>query len=126
MSCGDQERAAQLVGRAGELAQHQGAALVVAAGDVLLGHQVHPVPQRGDQHDVAGQVQRRHLLPRVGLVQVLHGRAADLRVLAVDPAHLPLDHVPQDTVGPDPLPARAGHLDQDHARASRPSRSSSP
>ena len=74
----DDERAAELVGRAGELAQHQRAALVVAAGDVLLGHQVHPVPQRGHQHHVGGQVQRGHLLPRVGLVQVVHGRAADL------------------------------------------------
>jgi hypothetical protein len=51
----DQERAAQLVGRAGEFAQHESAGLVVAAGDVLLGHEVHPVPQRGHQHDVGGQ-----------------------------------------------------------------------
>ena len=61
----DEERAAEFVGRAGELAQHQRAGFVVAAGDVLLGHQVHAVPQRGHQHHVGGEVQRGHLLPRI-------------------------------------------------------------
>ena len=75
----DQERADELVGRAGELAQHERAGFVVAAGDVLLGHQVHAVAQRGHQHDVGGQVQRGHLLARVGLVQVVHGRRSPPR-----------------------------------------------
>ena len=56
------ERLAQLVRGAGELRQNQGAPLVEAAGHVLLGHQVHPVPEGRDDHDVGGEVQRRHLL----------------------------------------------------------------
>ena len=83
------ERLVQLVGGAGELAEHQRAAVVVAAGDVLLGHQVHAVAQRGDEHDVGGLEHRRHLLARVGVVQVLHGRARRAAVLAVDPADPP-------------------------------------
>ncbi len=113
----DQEGAGQLVGRAGELAQHQRAALVVAAGDVLLGHQVHPVPQRGHQHHVGGQVQRGHLLAGVGLVQVVDGRVTHLPVLPVDPAHRHLDLVAQGPVRLDPFPARARDLHQDHLRA---------
>ena len=68
----------------------------------------------------AGQVQRGHLLPRVGLVQVVHGRVADLAVLAVDPAHHHLDLVPQRLVLLDPFPARAGHLDQHRPRSEPP------
>ena len=122
----DQEGAAEFVGRAGELAQHQRAALVVAAGDVLLGHQVHPVPQRGHQHDVGGQVQRRHLLPVVRLVQVVHGRAAHLRVLAVDPAHGLFNVVAQHAVGPDSSRLGLATWTRTTRGPSRSSRSSSP
>ena len=34
-------------------------------GDVLLGDEVHAVAERGDEHDVGGQVERDHLLARV-------------------------------------------------------------
>ena len=62
---------------AGEFAEHQCAAEVAAAGDVFLGHQIHPVPQRGDQHDVAGHEERDELVAGDRAVQVMHHRVAD-------------------------------------------------
>ena len=58
----DEQRRAQLVGGAGELAQDEHAVLVPARRDVLLRDQVHAVAQGRDEHDVAREVERRHLL----------------------------------------------------------------
>ena len=44
----DDQRLGELARRAGELAEDQHAALVVARGDELLGHQVHAVVQAAD------------------------------------------------------------------------------
>ena len=71
--------------------QQQHPAAVHPAGDVLLGDQVHPVPQRRHRHDVGGHVERGQFLPRQRLVQVVHGGVADLAVVAVQRADLLLD-----------------------------------
>ena len=55
------QRVAQLDGRAGELAQHQDAVFVVARREVLLGHQVHAVVQRGHEAQIGGAVPAIHL-----------------------------------------------------------------
>ena len=104
---------AQLGGRPGELGEHEGAVLVVAARDVLLGDEVHPVAVRRDDHDVGGAVEGGHLLARVGRVQVADHRAADPTEVAVDPAHQPVDLVAQDAVLLDLLARRGGDLDED-------------
>ena len=117
----DQQRAAQLVGGAGELREHQHSAVVDARGDELLGDQVHPVAQRRHEHDVGGTVEGRHLLRRVGVVQVMDGLCPDPAVLAVDPADQELDLLAQLLVGPDVLPAGAGHLDEGCPRHLEPS-----
>ena len=57
----DQHRVGQLPGGAGELAEDQHAVLVDAAGDELLGDQVHPVVQRADDAELRQPVQRDHL-----------------------------------------------------------------
>ena len=98
---------------AGELAEHQRAAVVGARRHVLLGHQVHPVSQRGHHHHVGRAVQRGQLTATVRLVQVVHGRHADPAELAVDPADLAFDLHPQCLVVLDPLAARRGDLDHD-------------
>ena len=106
----DPDRAAELVGGAGELAQHEHAAIVDPRGDVLLRDEVHPVSQRRHEHDVGGKVQRDHLLARVGLVQVADGGVVHRVVVAVDAADGELDLVPQLDVGGDAFAARAGDL----------------
>ena len=51
--------------RAGELAEHKRPVVSLAACDVLLGYQVHPVAERRHHHDVSGAVERRHFNPRM-------------------------------------------------------------
>ena len=129
MSCGlMSSAAAQLVGCAGELAQHEHAVVVEARGDVLLGDQVHAVAQRRDEHDVGGEVQRDHLLAREAVVQVADRLVADRAVVAVDAADRQLDLVAQLHVGLDPLAAGAGDLHERDVldRRALPSASSSP
>ena len=115
MSCGlHGEGLVQLVRRAGELRQHERAAEVVAARDVLLGDEVHPVAQRRDEHDVGREVERRHLLARVGVVEVVRRPVADRAELAVDAADGLLDLVAQVAVGVDALAARGRDLHERH------------
>ncbi len=64
---------------------------VAAARDVLLGDQVHAVPQRRDQHDVGGDEEGEKVFTRDRAVHVVDDRVADLPVLAVDVPDLPLD-----------------------------------
>ena len=52
----------------------------------ILGDQVHPVPQRGHQHDVGGEVERGDLFPGVGLVQVPNRRLGQGGLFIVNPA----------------------------------------
>ena len=102
----------ELDGGPGELAEHQGAAVVDPGGDVLLGDQVHPVAQRGHQHDVGCPVEGGEFLATERLMQVVHGRLTDVPVVAVDPPHLQLDLVPKHFVVLDPLAAGRRDLDQ--------------
>ena len=106
-------RLVELVPGAGELRQDEGSAAVVPAGDVLLGHEVHAVAQRGHQQDVGREEERRHLVARVGVVQVVDGRRADVPELAVDPAHLGLHLLAQRAVGVDALAAGGRDLHED-------------
>ena len=76
-----------------ELAEHQRAVVTLAAGDVLLGHQVHAVAQRRDDHDIGGAVERSHFYARIRHMQIDDGRAADALGVAIDPAHQPIDVV---------------------------------
>ena len=57
----DDERLGQLARRAGERAEHQHAALVVARGDELLGDQVHAVVQAADVAEVRCLEEAEHL-----------------------------------------------------------------
>ena len=117
-----QERVGQLGRRARELGQHQCSVEVVPGGDVLLAHQVHPVPQRRDHHDVGRAVQRDELLTVHRLVQVVDDRAADPAELAVEPSHLLLDVAPHHLVLVDTLPARRRQLDHGHRLRVHPAR----
>src|SRR6266849_7288622 len=105
----DEKRAAELVGRAGELAEYQRAGVIVAACDVFLGYEIHAVSQRRHQHYIGSEVQRGHFLRRVCLVQVVNRRVAELGILSVNPAHRDFDLVAQQPVLLDPLPAGAGY-----------------
>ena len=96
----------------GEFAEYQRTAEVAAAGHILLGHQVHPVAQRGDQHDVAGHEERDEFVAGDRAMDVVHHRAADLAVFAVDVADLALDVFAQLLVALDPFAARRGELNQ--------------
>src|SRR5699024_6683045 len=108
----DQQRLTELVRGAGELAEHQHPAQVVPGGHVLLGHQVHPVPQRRHQHHVGRPVQGHHLLLRVGVVHVVDRRAAPGAVLAVDVTDHLLHLLAQVPVLLHLLPAGTGHRHQ--------------
>ena len=56
----DDQGLAHLVGRAGELRQHQHAGIVgILGGDELLGDQVHPVAHGRDQAHLGGAVDPR-------------------------------------------------------------------
>jgi len=99
-----QECLPELIGCSGELAQHQGTRVVVPAGHVLLGDQVHAVAQRRDHSDVSGPEERGHLRTRVGSVQVVDGGGADPAMFAIDPADQQFDLVAQYAVLLDPLP----------------------
>ncbi|MEG8035963.1 hypothetical protein QP157_11730 [Sphingomonas sp. LR61] len=71
-----------------------------------------PSPQRGDEHDVGGQVERHHLLARVAVVQVRDRLVADDPEVAVDAADAQLDLVAERGVGVHALAARARDLDE--------------
>jgi hypothetical protein len=102
--------------RAGELAEHERAPLVVPAGDVLLGDEVHPVAQGGDEQDVRREVERDEFLLGERLMQVVHRRVPQLGVLAVDPSDVGLNLFAQRLVALDALPARRGDLHEDRSR----------
>src|ERR1700733_3377411 len=89
----------------GEFAEYQCTAEVAAACHVLLGHQIHPVPQRGDQHDITGHEIRDELLAGNRSMQVMHCRVADFGVFAVDVAHLSLDVLAQLLIAVHPFTA---------------------
>ena len=77
MSCGLTSSASvELVRRAGELAEHQDAAVGDAARDELLRDEVHPVVQRRHEHHVGSAVQRRNLHRLERLVDVVDGRCS--------------------------------------------------
>ena len=56
------QRIQQLGGRARELAQHQHTILVIACGNILLGYQIHPIVQRGNQAHIRRAIPLIHLL----------------------------------------------------------------
>ena len=89
----DEHGVGQLVGRAGELGQHEHAVAVEAGRHVLLGDEVHAVAQRRHQHHVAGAVEGDELVERQRLVEVVDRRVAEPAVHAVDLADELLDLV---------------------------------
>ena len=105
---------AQLLGGAGELGEHEGAVVLVAAGDVLLGDEVHPVAVGGDDHDVGGAVERGHLGAGERGVEVGDRRAADAAEVAVEAADEAVDVVAQLAVLLDTLAGGHRDLDEDH------------
>ena len=106
----DEQCPLQLVRRPGELAQDEDAVVIEAAGDILLGDQVHPIPQSGDQHDVRREVERHHLVARVAAVVIADRRVADRAEVPVDAPDGELDVIAERHVGLHPLPAGVGHL----------------
>ena len=107
----DEHCIGELVGRAGELRQHEHAVAVDVRGGVLLGDQVHPVAERRDEHDVAGSVERHQVVVGERLVQVVDDREPDRAEPAVDLTDEPLDLGPLVLVVLDRLTGRRGHLD---------------
>ena len=108
----DEHRLLELLGGAGELREHESTRAVLPGRDVLLGHEVHPVPQGRDEHDVRGEVQGHHLLERVAVVQVADGGVGNGVELAVDPPHHALHEFAQLPVGVHALARRARDLDE--------------
>ena len=104
------ERRPQLVGGTGEFRQHEHAAVVRARGDVLFRDEVHPIPQRGHEHDVGGEEQGDHFLARISLMQIADRAVAERVVVAVDAGDRQLDLVAQLDVGLDTLAAGARDL----------------
>ena len=84
----DDERLRQLARGAGELGEHEHAALVVARGDELLGDEVHAVVQAADEAHVGGAVVLVDLvrLVMLGSSRMIGGGAAlgEARVDRVD------------------------------------------
>ena len=109
----DEDGAGELLGGTGELREDERAVVVEAARDVLLGHEVHAVAQGGDEHDVGGDEERRHLIARIGVVEVVDGDRADVGLFAVDPADGEFDVVADELVLLEALPRRGGDLDED-------------
>ena len=58
----DDERLAHFLRRAGHFAQDQNAGLVGTRRDEFLGHQIHAIPQRRDQRDIAQAVERNDFI----------------------------------------------------------------
>ncbi len=111
----DEHGIGQFVGGTGELRQHEHAVAVDVRGRVLLGHQVHAVTERRDEHDVTGAVQRDEFVERERLVQVVDHRQTDAAVAPVDLADQSLDLVAFVLVVLDGFARRGGHLDHDVA-----------
>ena len=91
---------------------HERAVSVRVCGDVLLGHQVHAVLERGDQHDVGRGVVRAQLVLGDAAVDVVHDRPAHLTETAVDATDRLLHFPPGGAVVLDPLARRGGQLDE--------------
>ena len=103
----------ELLGGSGELRQHDHAVAVDVRGGVLLRHQVHPVTERRDEHDVTGSVESDQLVERQRLVQVVDHGEPDTTVLAVDLADQTLDLVAFLLVVLHAFPGGRGDLDHD-------------
>ena len=110
----DHQRPVEVVGRAGQLAQDQDPAASAggADGGELVGHQVHPVAQRGHEGDVRSAVEGRQvgLVERLVAVADRHPRA--LRKPAVDAARGLVHVAAQAVVGRHARPAGRGDLDE--------------
>ena len=84
----DQQRGVELVGRAGELRQHQHAGIVrILSRDIFLRHQVHAVVQRRDDADMRRTVESRQHVMAVALAEIADRRPVRLAVAAVDGGH---------------------------------------
>ncbi len=81
----DDERLAQLLGRAGRLAEHQHASSIRAGCQVLLGHQIHAVPQRRDQGHVGQQIKGDQAFKGQLAVEIPDRRPARLTEATVNP-----------------------------------------
>src|SRR5712691_828525 len=83
----DEQGIAELGGGAGELAQDQGSVIVVADGDELLGHEVHPVMQGGDHAEVGVAIERPDVPMLVMALEVDDGAPAPRLERAIDRLH---------------------------------------
>ena len=110
----DQDGLGQLLGGAGELAQHQDAAQVGAGGDEFLGDQVHPVAERRHEHHVGGDVERRQVNLVEAPVDVAHRRPVRRPEGSVDAADGRLHLGAELAVAPHRLARRHHHLDEPH------------
>ncbi len=79
----DQQGSSQLSCRTGELAQDQATGQIAPARHILLRHEIHAVPERGDEHDVGGQIERNQFIERNILVQVVDSGVSDTTKIAV-------------------------------------------
>jgi hypothetical protein len=113
----DDDRVGQLLGRPGHLAQHQDPPALGLAGHVLLGHEVHAIPQGGHQADV-GQVVESHQGPEgQGAVQVPDRHPAEGAEAPVDLADALLHLALQDLVLPHLAARWHRHRHQGHLAA---------
>src|SRR5713226_10102759 len=113
----DEQRIAELGGGTGELAQDQDSVIVVADGDELLGHEVHPVMQGGDHAEVGVAIERPDVPMLVMALEVDDGPPAPRLERAIDPLHGRLHLRLELLVAPDGAAARRRELDEDEALA---------
>ena len=97
-----------------QFAEHENAIVVHARGRVFLGDQIHPVPQRCDDHHVGGAVQRDKLLGRHGAVHIVDRQGVHGAVRPVDASDQTLDLAAEFAVRIDVTARRDGHLDVAH------------
>ncbi len=110
----DEKGAFQFVGCPGEFAEDEHAVVIEAARHILLGHEVHAIPEGRDQHHIGGQVERHHLLARETVMLVADRYMRDRSVVAVDAADRQLDLVAERHVGLHSFAAGVGDLHEDY------------
>ncbi len=108
----DQQGFVHLVGRPGHFTQDEDPGLVGTRGDVLFGHQVHPVPDGGEPGDIARSVEVDQVFEPQGAVKIPDGGPAHSGEFPVDPAHELVDLLFEQLVLGDLGPGRNGQDDQ--------------
>ena len=84
------------------------------AGNILLGHQVHAIFERGNQHDISCGVDPHELVFADGTVHIMHYGPANRPEPAIDAPHSLFHGVSSGAVMLNAFPRRRGYLHQHH------------